>query len=290
MTGGVIRTALRGLLILSGLLIGLALAAVFEGRISHLRQIAGDHLPAWSANLSPDAGLGQGSLRGVRLQGGMGLLPDGPPLDLHWDFIRLGLSGADYNVEIRDAAGQVDLRARVHLGFGAGGFWGGLQAMEFSGGEGEIDLGAIYAAPRDLPLKGRVLLVDAAGVFDGTARRLVRLNGLGSLAEGRFDGFDLGRVRLVLKDGDSAGDGSGNSGNQSDGGAWLADISVSGAALILQAEARGRFDDSVLALTGRIAENPDMPEGWQRVLNQSLSKDGAAWVLPEGMDLQAPGF
>lgn len=278
-----IRVAARGLLILSGLLIGLALAAVFEGRISHLRQIAGDHLPAWSANLSPDAGLGQGSLRGVRLQGG--LLPDGPPLDVHWDFIRLGLSGADYNVEIRDAAGQVDLRARVHLPFG-----GGLQALEFSGGEGEIDLGAIYAAPRDLPLKGRVLLVDGAGVFDAVARRFQRISGLGSLAEGQFDGFDLGRVRLVLKDGDSAGDGSGNSGNESDRGAWLADISVSGAALILQAEARGRFDDSVLALTGRIAENPDMPERWQRVLNQSLSKDGAAWVLPEGMDLQAPGF
>lgn len=261
-----IRVAARGLLILSGLLIGLALAAVFEGRISHLRQIAGDRLPAWSTRLSPDAGLGRGRLRGI-----VGLLPDGPPLDLAWVFVGLDLSGAEYTVQISDPAGHVDLRARLHLPFG-----GGLQALEFSGGEGEIDLGMVYAAPRGLPLKGRVLLVDGAGVFDAVARRFQRISGLGSLAEGQFDGFDLGRARLVLKD--------------SDAGEWLADVSVEGAALTLQAEARGRFDDRALALVGQIAENPDMPEGWQRFLNQSLSKDGAAWVLPDGINLQDPVF
>lgn len=265
-----IRGVVRGCLILSGLLVGLALALVFEGRISHLRQIAGDRLPAWSAGLSPDAGLGRGSLRGI-----VGLLPDGPPLDLAWVFVGLDLSGAEYRVQISDPAGHVDLRTRLHLPFR-----GGLQAMEFSGGEGEIDLGAVYAAPRGLPLTGRLLLVDAAGVFDGTAHRVLRLGGLGSLAGGRFDGFDLGRVRLVLKDGEAG----------LEEGAWLADVSVSGAALTLQAEARGRFDDSALALSGRIAENPDMPEGWQRSLNRSLSRDGAAWVLPETLDLQDPVF
>ena len=266
MTGGMIRTALQGVLILSGLLIGLALATVFEGRISHLRQIAGDRLPEWSTRLSPDTGLGRGSLRGV-----VGLWPSGPPLDVHWVFVGLGLSGADYKVDITDAAGSVDLHARVHLGFG-----GGWQGLEFSGGEGEIDLGPTYAAPRGLPLRGRVLLVDGAGVFDAAALQLVRLRGLGSLAEGQFDGFDLGRARLVLKDGDA--------------GEWLADVSVEGAALTLQAKARGRFEDSALALEGRIDENPDMPEGWRRFLNQGLSQDGDGWVLPEAMDLQAAGF
>lgn len=262
MTGRV----LKGLLVVTGLLVGLALAVLGEGRMRHLRALAGDALPPWSRALSPDAGFRAGQLADVT-----GLLPFGGPVDLRWQFAGIDLSGATYKVELADAAGAVDLEARVKVPFGAG--W---QALEFSRTEGMIDLALAYAAPRGLPLTGRLLVVDGSGVLDGTAKQFRSLALTGSLAEGRFDGFDLGRVRLALRN-DAAGE-------------WLGDVTADGGVLSLTARGRGRFDQSLFALEGEIAENPDMPEGWRRYLNQSLPKTGTGWSLPPEMDLDTPDF
>lgn len=262
MTGRV----LKGLLVVTGLLVGLALAVLGEGRMRHLRALAGDALPVWSNGLSSDAGLGAGRLADVT-----GLLPFGGPVDLYWQFEEIDLSGAIYKVVLADPAGAVDLQARLRIPFGAG--W---QALEFSRGEGVIDLAPAYAAPRGLPLTGRLLVVDGAGVLDGSKKQLRALRLTGSLAEGRFDGFDLGRVRLALRD-DAAEE-------------WLGDVTADGGVLDLSAGVRGRFDQTVFALEGEIGENPDMPEGWRRALNQSLPKTETGWSLPPEMDLAAPDF
>ncbi|GGA29401.1 hypothetical protein [Neptunicoccus cionae] len=260
------RRVVKGLLIITGLLVGLGLAVLSEGRMRHLRALAGEALPAWSRALSPDAGFGAGQLADVT-----GLLAFGGPVDLRWQFDGIDLSGVTYKVELADAAGAVDLQVRLKVPFGAG--W---QALEFSKGEGVIDLGATYAAPRGLPLTGRLLVVDGAGVIDGTKKQLRSLALTGSLAEGRFDGFDLGQVRLALRN-DAVGE-------------WLGDVSAGGGVLSLSAQGRGRFDQTVFALEGEIGENPDMPEGWRRHLNQSLPKTDAGWSLPSEMDLDAPVF
>ncbi|WP_069301084.1 hypothetical protein [Neptunicoccus sediminis] len=256
----------KGLLVVTGLLVGLGLAVLGEGRMRHLRALAGESLPVWSRALSPDAGFGAGRLADVT-----GLLPFGGPVDLRWKFDGIDLSGATYKVALTDAAGAVDLQARLRVPFGAG--W---QALEFSQGEGVIDLGATYAAPRGLPLTGRLLVVDGSGVLDGTAKQFRSLALTGSLAEGRFDGFDLGQVRLVLRN--------------DAGGEWLGDVTADGGVLDLSAGGRGRLNQNVFALEGKIGENPDMPEGWRRYLNQSLRKTDAGWSLPPGMDLDAPDF
>ncbi len=266
-----IRTLFRMLLLVLGLTLGLALAVLIQGRMADLRLIAGDRLPVWSQTLSDDTGLRAGRKDTV-----LGLLPGRVPVDMAWQFQRLSLSGLHYTLRLTGQGGGDDiaLTLRTHIPFWpANGTW---KQIAFTDLQGDLALNPTYTAAQNLPLTGRLLVADGAGLYDLDQSRLITLTGLASLADGTFDGQPLGPTRLTL----SAGDPD----------EWLATLTSTSDALMLNASLRGRFDQSTFSLQGDITSGDALPESWQRGLTQSLSKSGDAWVLPETLDLQNLGF
>jgi hypothetical protein len=230
--------------------------------------IAGDHLPAWSPALSDNAGL-----RGGTWQSVAGVLPGRVPVDLHWSLTGISLAGLQYKVRLSGQQNDpsVALTARAVVPF-----WPVSGQVAFSQAEGEIDLAPTYSVPREVPLRGRLLLADGAGIYDATRGEMLSLRGQASLAEGQFDGVDLGLTRVMLNVGDL--------------GEWLAELRTTGPVMMLEARMRGSFASSEIALEGQIVAGESFPEGWQRALNQALVAAEGGWVLPQTLDLQRPGF
>lgn len=152
---------IRGFSLLLGLVLGLALAGLWGGTLGHLRQVAGDRLPGWTAGLRADSRLVEG---GGLLNGAL----------LHWRRdgagLALSLDGADWQatgrarldgaaLRIGDLAGIVPL---AWLGAGEG-------MLALDGGEVRLRLDG---TPLGARIEGQVRGAGPAGpvtlVWDGT--------------------------------------------------------------------------------------------------------------------------
>lgn len=178
---------IRGLVLVFGLVLGLMLAILTEGRMAHLAALSGDRLPGWTRAISSDATVFSGST--APLAGRMGV-------SAHWRLARIGPAGPVWRVQLSGAgvrlegdliigAGNTarlnDLRGRVDLAalsawehtpeFAAG--------LEIARGRGEIDLD--HGTLSTLQLEG-----FASGVIAGQSVLGEGRADAGLLADGRW--------------------------------------------------------------------------------------------------------
>jgi len=97
---------IRALALTLGLLLGLALAILAEGRQVHLSALMGDSLPGWTQAIAADASL---------IRGSAGPLAGHLALDADWRLARIGLAGPVWRLRLSgdgvQIAGDLTLRA-----------------------------------------------------------------------------------------------------------------------------------------------------------------------------------
>lgn len=201
------------LVILPALIFGLILAVAIEGRLGHLRQVAGDRLPGWTAALPDDVGPwhGQVILAAQRLS---------------WRFARIGADGIVWQLRSDGPAGTVTGKLAL------AGRVGVVQDLV-----GVIDLAAFgYAEPG-----GQLVLEQGRVTFDWFTNALGAGEITGRMQEVHLEGHDLGGgpARLVL-----AADGQWQARADLAGGVMPVVLTLTGRLGTGQAEAVAEITDS----------------------------------------------
>jgi|GEM_PF-986663 len=246
----------RFLLILSGVLCGLLLVVLSEGRVGHLRAFAPQMVPGWAAPIDNGATLWQGRARGIR--------PLGFPVetDLSWRFARLRAFGAIWDLSAM--APGLSGRAELDLPLAR-------DRAELRDGRAEVLLGDWPGLVRGVTLDG---LLEVAGLHADLAlpERSLRAFGADIRWTGaRINGQDIGTGEMtVLSD---------------QGGGWRAPFSLEGDVVVASGTLEGRFGAPVAVLDLRIENAGGMPIEWQKALDRVARRVGTSWIVRRDLDL-----
>lgn len=246
----------RFLLIVVGVLCGLALVALSEGRVGHLRAFAPQMVPGWTAPIDNGATLWRGRARGLR--------PVALPVetDVTWRFARLGAPGAVWAL----SAVAEGLTGRAELGLPLA-----RDRAELSDGRAEILLGDWPGLVQGLSLEG---LLNISGLRAELALPGRSLRAFGAdirWTGARVQDQDIGTGEMtVLSD---------------QGGGWRAPFSLAGDVITVSGTLEGRFGAPVAVLEMRIEDAGDMPAEWQAALDRVARKEGTSWVVRRDLDL-----
>lgn len=246
----------RFLLILAGVMSGLFLVGLIEGRIGHLRALAPGMVPGWASPVENGATLWRGAARGLRVTG----LP--VEADLGWRFARLAASGAIWDMTVT-APG---LTGRGEIG------------LSMARDRADIRAGRIEILPGEWPgpIRGLTLdgLVEMTGLRADLALPDQSLRALGAglrWSRARIDGQEVGTGEMtVLSD---------------QGGGWRAPFSLTGDVIAVSGRLEGRFGSPVAVLDMRIKDAGAMPADWQGALDRVAQREGNAWVVRRDLDL-----
>ncbi len=246
----------RFLLIVIGVLFGLALVVLSEGRVGHLRAFAPHMVPGWAAPIDSGATLWTGRARGLR--------PMGLPVEtnLNWRFARLGAPGAVWTLT-SEAEG---LTGRAELGLPLA-----LDRAELRDGRAEILLGDWPGLVRGVALDGLLTVSGLRAELALPGRSLRSFGGDIRWTGARIQGQEVGTGEMtVLSD---------------QGGGWRAPFSLAGDVITVSGTLEGRFGAPVAVLEVRIEDAGEMPAEWQAALDRVARKDGISWVVRRDLDL-----
>lgn len=246
----------RFLLIVAGVLCGLALVALSEGRVGHLRAFAPQMVPGWAAPIDNGATLWRGRARGLR--------PVALPVetDVTWRFARLGAPGAVWAL----SAVAEGLTGRAELGLPLA-----RDRAKISDGRAEILLGDWPGLVRGVALDGLLTVSDLRAKLALPGRSLRSFDADLRWTGARVQGQDIGTGEMtVLSD---------------QGGGWRAPFSLAGDVITVSGTLEGRFGAPVAMLEMRIEDAGDMPAEWQAALDRVARKDGISWVVRRDLDL-----
>lgn len=240
----------RGLLILLGLLTGLGLAVLSEGRMSHLRLVAPQLAPVWTAPIDGAATLWQGQARGVSFA----VLP--VPMDLRWRFERVERVGVVWSIRLNGAG--VDGRAEMRLPWSRD----RVVLRDVSGDLALADLPAIIGGA----VQTGLLRVESMRAEIGLPERQLRsLAAQVEMTGGRFGPVEIGAGEAILTS-DQAGD-------------WRMPLSVAGAMLRAEGTLAGALGRPEARLDLRITEGESMSDEARRVLDRVAERDDDGWRL-----------
>ena len=221
-----------------GLALGLAAAALSEGRMGHLRALAGAALPGWTEAVAADARLwrGRAGAGNPRRQGAV----------LRWSLAGLSRDGLRWRVELTAPGARVEAMANLSPA--------APEILRLADLSGHAALAPLLAAARTtstqapLAAEGQVAVSAGAGAFDLRDGTLTTLEAQGTLEAVTLDGLDLGSgpVRLRLRAADD----------------WDLTAALEGGASDAQAEARPEGGDVALMLTVA-GDAAGLPEAWR---------------------------
>lgn len=257
---------MRALVIVLGLALGLAVAAVIDGRMAHLRLVAGDRLPAWTAALPDDAGLWRGTL------------PDGSA-ELRWRFSGLSLSGAERGLSWRLEAVGPGLRLEADLALPATALMPGQHEARITRLRGTVDLTELAqdfelaAAEGSGRPEGRLTVAQGGARIALPALEVIELAAGGQLDGARLNGETLGSGPFLAELGAD--------------GVWQMQVRLSGGTAPLEALVSGRLGSRQveLEMTLRDGQEELLPVAWRRALDRLDGPDGESVVFLMVFDL-----
>lgn len=236
---------IRALVLAFGLVAGLMLAVLTEGRHAHLSALPGDRLPEWTAVIAGDASLTRGSA---------GPLAGQLALNAEWRLARIGLSGPVWRVQISGRGFQLagDLTS-------AGS--GHAQLRDISG---RIDTAALALWEHHPEFDAELQITRASATIDTRQGTIPALQ-----AEGFARNVALGDSAL--------GDGRMVASREADGRWQLGLTLAAGQATV---EAEGDALGGILRL--HVAEDrPELlPAGWGRPLPSDNARLMVSHLLP----------
>ena len=221
-----------------GLALGLAAAALSEGRMGHLRALAGAALPGWTESVAADARLWRGRA-GAGNPGTHGAV-------MHWSLAGLSRDGLRWRVELTAPGARIAATATLSPA--------APETLRLADLSGHAALAPLLSDARatatqsPLASEGQVAVSGGAGGFDLRTGRLTTLEAQGTFEAVTLDGLDLGSgpARLRLRAADD----------------WTLTAALEGGAAAAQAEAR--TDGGTVALMLTMAEDADgVPEDWR---------------------------
>ena len=246
----------RFLLIVVGVLCGLGLVLLSEGRVGHLRAFAPQMVPGWAAPIDSDATLWTGRARGVR--------PMGLPVEanVNWRFARFGAPGAVWTL----TAVAEGLTGGAELGLPLA-----RDRAELRDGRAEILLGDWPGLVRGVALGGLLNVSGLRAELALPARTLRAFSADIRWTGARIQGQDIGTGEMtVLSD---------------QGGGWRAPFSLEGDVITASGTLEGRFGAPVAVLDMRIEDVGEMPADWREALDRVARKDGTSWIVRRDLDL-----
>ncbi len=246
----------RFLLIFSGVLCGLVLVVLSEGRVGHLRALAPQMVPGWAAPVDNAATLWHGQARGIR--------PLGLPVetDFNWRFARLAAPGAIWDL----TAVAPGLAGQAELGLPAA-----RDRAELRGGRVEVLLGDLPDLIRGVALDGLLAVEGLRADLALPERSLRSLGAQIRLSAARINGQEVGTGEMTVV--------------SDQGGGWRAPFSLEGDLIFATGTLEGRFGTPVAVLEMRIEDAGKMPTDWQEALDRMARKDGTSWVVRRDLDL-----
>ncbi|MEQ8901476.1 MAG: type II secretion system protein N [Roseovarius sp.] len=246
---------MRFVLILLGLLTGLGLAVLSEGRMSHLRLVAPQLAPVWTAPIDGGATLWQGQAQGLSL----GVLPG--PTDLRWRFDRVERAGIVWSIRLNGAG--VDARGEMRLPWSRD----RVALRDVSGDLGLADLPAIIGGA----VQTGLLRVEGLRAEIGLPeRQLLSLAAQIEMTGGRFGPVEIGSGEAIL--------------TSDQAGGWRMPFSVEGAML----RAEGRFEGALgrpgARLELQVTETNGLSQEARRVLDRVAEPKEGGWRLTRDID------
>ncbi|GEM_PF-3468422 len=249
---------MRIFLVIFGLAIGMAVAAVTEGRMSHIRALASDRLPGWTRGLSDASGLGRGTLPGVKLSG------SDLAFDLNWTFNSLQTRGIWYDVNLAGAG--VDIDARVLMPFGMN------QKAEFQA-FGQLNLGQIFARGDTADVQGVIAVESLTGRYDLGENDLLELAATARWLDARFEGMELEEPQIGIV--------------TTPDGAWMASLNIVAPTVNLVANVSGSFHGPSAVITAEITRKAGFPNAWLAYIPQAVQGADGVWQVGRDIDLPA---
>lgn len=239
---------IRGLFLLLLFAAGLAAAAVYQGRMHHLRQALPERLPAWTGTVAAQAGLRRGTMD-LPAQGRW------PATRLGWTARMPTRAGWVWDVTLNGEG--VALEGLVTLAFP-------VDRASLSDVTGSLDLGALAVVP--VPVQG-IARIEA---LTGTAADLRGDPVLsGALAAGipalTLGGADFGTGPLTA--------------SLDATGAWRADLALAGGISPLQADIAGTLSGPAARLQAIFADGPALPASLRAMLAAAGQAQGQGWRL-----------
>lgn len=257
---------MRALAIVLGLALGLAAAAVIDGRMAHLRLVAGDRLPEWTAALPDETSLWRGRL-------------PGEATELRWRFAGPSLSGPDYGLSWRLEAVGPGLRLEGDLLLPAAALLPGRHEARLTRMRGTVDLPGLAedfemgsgAAP-GRP-EGRLTVTQGGARIALPTLAVIELAAGGQLDGARLNGETLGSGPFLAEMGAD--------------GVWQMRVRLSGGAAPLEALVTGRLGSHQIELemTLRDGQEELLPVAWRRALDRLDGPDGESVVFLMVFDL-----
>lgn len=239
---------IRGLFLLLVLLAGLAAAALFQGRMHHIRLALSDRLPGWSDSIAADAGVRQGKMR-LPSQGRW------PKTEVTWTVRAPTRTGWVWDVALTGEG--VSLKGQAVLAFKA-------DRVIVSGVTGSVDLGNLADLP--LPVQGVLQVTSLTGVaVDLWAQPILTGALQGQIPALRIEDQDFGSGPLT--------------GTLDDNGQWRADLALTGGVSPISADLAGQLNASVAQLDINFADGPALPATLRAMLSAVGRAEGQGWLL-----------
>lgn len=245
----------RMALILLGLLFGLALAVLSEGRLIHLRTGAPGMVPGWLAGAEDQSSLWRGQMRGLHSA------PWPVAVQLGWRFDRIEGLGGRWSVTLSGPG----LTGQSSLGLPLA-----MDRAELSGARLEILPGDWPALIDGWPLGGLLLAEGLSADLTLPDRRFTRLDAALDWSGARLAGVDIGHAEAVVT---------------SDAGTWRAPFTLTGDVIRASGTLAGKFGDPMAQLDLRIDAVGEVPEELQRALDQAGEAVEEGWQITLEIDL-----
>jgi hypothetical protein len=240
---------MKALVMVMALLVGIALALLTQGRMAHLRLVAGDLLPGWSAAIAADASVLSGRAQLA-------------PLDLSWRAVWPDGSGPVWRLQLTGPGTRLD--ATLHAG------WTGREAR-IDAASGQIDLAAL-----PLPVDGITGLVNVVTIEATIARRNSAAPRIDATAGGTWLGAGVRGTAL----------GSGPVIAQFDPAAsWRISAELYGPLGSASLRLSGRLGLPHIGLAVRVTDGPDLPEDWRKALQFGGTLSDGVWSLQQKLPL-----
>ncbi|MBY5974332.1 hypothetical protein KUV28_18395 [Ferrimonas balearica] len=242
---------MKHLAIFLGLLFGLCLAVLAFGKVSHLRLLAQDRLPAWSANLDGSSGLLEG-----RAAVPLRHLPQGS-YAASWSFSGLRNGSPVWAVALRGEGVRLNGKMALTAPF---------EGARLQEGTGTITLAALSPSlPIDLP--DGILLIDQfdAG-YRAADQRVTDVRSTGRIEDASMADAPLGNGTFQLR---------------SDvGGGWWLSFQIAGPLARIDGEMSGLIGRNRVTLDAILSPVGTLPVAWTRALPSlgQLQQDGS-WQI-----------
>lgn len=249
----------RAIVIVIGVVLGLALAVLSSGHLGHLRSLAPSLIPGWMAVVDGQSSLWRGQAADLRVSA----VP--VSADLSWRFARLAAPGTWWSVTLSGPG----LSAEAELGLPPARDRAAIRA-----GRAEILLGDWPPLIEGWPFGGLVTVTELSADLGLPSGQLQRISAALEWSNARLGGAVIGPGEAMLTS-DSAG-------------GWRAPFSLSGEGLAATGSLSGRLGDTGARLDLAIEPLPDLPEDMARALDRSAQAlPGGGWRITREVDLGA---